>query len=344
MGFLTVTEGDGMKSSNNVGTWVKTSSLLVVLFVPACGGDDEKGTLSVAVEAEDTIQDGIEAGDSSENIRDGWSVTFEKYVVTIGDIDLELSTDRSVTAEAPNTFAVDLIRIPSAGLPLWKLDGLEAGRWEFHYSTLGAADGATRHESVEGADFDAMLAGDFTYLIEGTATKSDGVSCPPATLATPPSGATSVGANAGADDCYENPSIAFALGVLAPTRFGPCELDGVPGVSIPAGGSQTVTATLHGDHLFFNGFPEGDESGITRLAQWLADCDLDLDGEVTRQELSQIRPSDLAEMDERFQFGGSPIVDIESQSLWIYVTAQLETQGHMGGEGECEIDGEAHVH
>jgi hypothetical protein len=319
-------------------------ALLLPLFVPACAGDDANGSLSVAVEAEDTIQDGIEAGDSGESIQDGWSVVFEKYVVTIGDIDLEFSTDRSVTAEARNAFAVDLTRIPAAGLPLWKLDELQAGRWEFHYATPGASDGATRHESVTESDFDGMLAGDFTYLIEGTATKSDGVSCPPVALASPPSDATSVGTNAGGDECYENPTIAFVLGVSAPTRFGPCELDGVPGVSIPAGGSQTVTATIHGDHLFFNGFPEGDESGIMRLAQWLADCDLDLDGEVTPDELERIRPSDLPEMDERFQFGGSPILDIESQSLRIYVTAQLKTQGHMGGEGECEIDGEAHLH
>jgi hypothetical protein len=332
-----------MKSSNNVGPRITTSNVLFALFVSACGGDEEKGTLSVAVEAEDTIQNGIEAGDSGESIQDGWSVVFEKYVVAIGDIDVELSTDRSVTAEAPRAFAVDLTRIPAAGLPLWKLDELQAGRWEFHYATPGAADGATRHESVEEADFDDLVAGDFTYLIDGTATKSDGVSCPPAGLATPPSDAASVGTNAGGDDCYENPTITFVLAVSAPTHFGPCELDGVPGVSIPAGGSQTVTATIHGDHLFFNGFPEGDESGITRLAQWLADCDLDLDGEVMQGELERIQPSDLSEMDERFQFGGSPIVDIESQSLWIYVTGQLKTQGHMGGEGECEIDGEAHA-
>jgi hypothetical protein len=339
MGFLTVNEGDSMRSSKNVGECITTSSLLFALFLPACGGDDEKGALSVAVEAEDTIQDGIEAGESRESIQDGWSVAFEKYVVTIGDIDLELSTDRSVTAEAPGAFAVDLTRIPSAGLALFRLDELEAGRWEFHFATPGTREGATRHESVMVADFDAMVTGDFTYLIEGAATKPDGVSCPPAALATPSSGATSVGTNSGGDACYDNPTIAFSLGVAAPTHFGPCELDGVPGVSIPAGGTQTVTATIHGDHLFFNGFPEGDEGGILRLAQWLADCDLDLDGNVTRAELEQIRPSDLPEMDERFQLGGSPIADIGNQTLWIYVTAQLKTQGHMGGEGECEIEG-----
>ena len=62
-------------------------------------------------------------------------------------------------------------------------------------------------------------------------------------------------------------------------------LGGVPGVSVTADSTQTSALTLHGDHLFFNGFPEGDEGGVMRLAQWIADCDLNLDGTVTNDEL-----------------------------------------------------------
>jgi hypothetical protein len=270
-------------------------------------------------------------------------VEFDKYIVAIGDIDLELSTDKSVTAEAASVFAVDLTKIPAAGLLLWELEDLQAGRWQIHYATPGAAaGGASRHESVDQADFDAMVDDDWTYLIDGTLTKSDGRSCPPATFASPPASSTSVGTNAGGDECYENPSVTFAFGVSADTVFGPCEIDGVPGVSVPSGSTQTAAATIHGDHLFFNGFPEGDESTTMRLAQWLADCDLNVDGEVTRAELEQLQLSDLPEMDERFLFTGSPIKELESQSLWIYVTAQLKTQGHLEGEGECPPDGVPH--
>src|SRR5690606_21868771 len=95
--------------------------------------------------------------------------------------------------------------------------------------------------------------------------------------------------------------------------------------------------TLHGDHLFFNGFPEGDEGGVRRLAQWLADSDLNLDGEVTRAELERITPADLPELDERYQLGGSPLRPLDN--VWTYVRAQLKTQGHMDGEGECAPDG-----
>jgi hypothetical protein len=184
-----------------------------------------------------------------------------------------------------------------------------------------------------------MQQNDWSYLIEGTITKADGRSCPPTSLAMPPSTAASLGTNAGGDACYENPSIRFVFGVNAATRFGPCEIDGVPGFSIPAGGSQTVAITIHGDHLFFNGFP-ADETAVVRLAQWLADSDLDLDGNATVAELELIGTEDLPEIDDRYSLGMPPI---PLDSIWSFVTAQLKTQGHFQGEGECEIDGSAHA-
>src|SRR5690606_35668307 len=111
--------------------------------------------------------------------------------------------------------------------------------------------------------------------------------CPPASLAETgdrqPNGNTS-----GGNDCFDAPTVGFVFGAAAETAYGPCEIDDVPGLSVPAGGTQTVAMTIHGDHLFFNGFPEGNEGGVSRRAQWLADCDLDLDGTVTQQELEAI--------------------------------------------------------
>lgn len=313
---------------------------LLALSSLACGDDTETGTLSVLLEAEDTITDGLDPGDEGESIQDGWQVRFDRYLLAIGDIDLHFSTDESVEARAEEIFIVDLVSVPASGLPLWTIDGLRAGRWDFFYSFSGGAHQATRHESADTQSFDAMVAGDLTYLIEGRLAKSDGISCPPAALATP-GAAVATGQNAAGDACYANPEVSFSFGVSAETFIGPCEIDGVPGVSIAAGSTQVVAATVHGDHLFFNGFPEGDEGGIVRLAQWLADCDLNLDGLVTQQELESIRPAQLAELDpEIYDLGGSPISPVED--MWTYVRAQLKTQGHMDGEGECPADGVAH--
>jgi hypothetical protein len=194
---------------------------------------------------------------------------------------------------------------------------------------------------VEEVDYDEMVANDWTYLIDGVLTKADGQSCPPADLASP-GDKTSNGNTSGSNACYDAPSVRFVFGVTAETRFGPCELDGVPGVAITADGTQTVATTLHGDHLFFNGFPEGDEGGVMRLAQWLADCDLNLDGTVTKDELEAIAPSQLTELDSRYQLGGSPITPLED--MYDYLAAQMKTQGHYQGEGECPADGVEHDH
>lgn len=305
-----------------------------------CGDAAGTGTLSVLLEAEDTITAGLDPGDGVEDIRDGWQVRFDKYIAVLGDIEIHLSTDEEIHDHAEELFAVDLTKVPASGLELWEIPALPVGRWEFHYSLGGGAHGATRHDSVSAADFDRVVDADASYFIVGTLSKDEGRSCPPQGLATPGS-ASEAGENDAGVPCYENPSISFSLLVSAETVFGPCVVDEVPGFSITEGQTRTVTATIHGDHLFFNGFPEGDEGGVRRLAQWLADADLDLDGEVTRAELEAIAPSDLSEF-SGYQLGGSPIDPLEN--LWDYVTAQLKTQGHMNGEGECPFDGIAHEH
>ena len=324
---------------------LKLTLLLVLGFLAiACDSEEEAvgtGSLTILLEAEDVILEGLEPGEDVENIRDGWGVSFDKYLVAVGNIDAHLSTDESKEVKSSDSYVVDLTQVPATGLELWSFDGLAEGRWEFNYATVGAGDGALKHDTVEEADFDEMVSNDWTYWISGGLNKAEGQSCPPAALATP--GDQMPNENMSGDNlCYDAPEVKFAFGISAETNFGPCEIDGVTGFAITDGGAQTVAATVHGDHLFFNGFPEGDEGGVRRLAQWLADCDLDLDGVVTQAELEMISPSQLPEIDDRYQLGGSPISPIDN--MYMYLMAQLKTQGHYQGEGECPVDGVAHDH
>jgi hypothetical protein len=322
---------------------VRACMAWAVALCAGCGdGASAEGNARVLLEAESVIVDGLDPGEGLENVRDGWSVRFDEYLVAIGDLDLHFASDEHVEAEAPEVFAVDLTEVPADGLALWNLDGLQEGRWELSYAVVGPSDDAAPHDSVSAADFDTMVDSDLTYLVRGELAKSDGQSCPPASLATPPSGAISAGENAGGDPCYPNPALRFELSADDHTSYGPCEVDGVPGFAVAAGRTQTVALTLHGDHLFFNGFPEGGESGVMRLAQWLADCDLDLDGLVTDAELDAISPAALPELDGRFQLGGAPLQPLDT--MHTYVRAQLKTQGHFQGEGECQVDGTADTH
>lgn len=315
-------------------TLLSCASLLAL----ACGESDGSGTGSVRVllEPEDVIIQGLRAGDGKAQINDGWDVEFQRYIAVLGGIQLKLATDQEITAESTDAFAVDLKKLPQQGLELWHLEDLEAGRWEFNYFLTAGGHGAKRHETVSEADFQRLEDEHISYLIEGTISQTGGVSCPPSSLATPPEGAEPVSVEGVDGTCYANPTIHFELGVEAETSYGPCSIDGVSGVAVTDQGSESVSITLHGDHLFFNGFPEGSESGVFRFAQWLADSDLNLDGTVTKEELKQIKPAELASM-QKIQLGGSPVQPIKN--LWDYVRAQLKTQGHYQGEGECPVDG-----
>jgi len=313
---------------------------LIAGALSACddAADSGRGSLTVAVEAEDTITDGLAAGDAVEDVRDGWSVNFGKYVVVIGDVELNYASDAALRAGDAKLYAVDLKKVPEAGLSLWQLDDLKAGRWEFGYHLAPADDAVVRDDSVADADFQRMLDGGLSYLIEGEIEKSDGRSCPPMAVSNPVDTAQPAGDNGHGDDCFVNSKIAFTLDVPAEVHFSRCEIDGVPGVSVPSGGGQSVAMTIHGDHLFFNGFPSGGEGGVSRLVQWFADSDLNVDGEISREELQKIAPSALAELDERYQLGGSPLPLDGEATMWTYVTAELATQGHLQGEGECQVE------
>ncbi len=316
--------------------WITLWSLLGIL---ACGDDSGGGTLTVAIEAEDSITSGLDPGAEVENIQDGWQVRFESYIAVLGDIHLNFATDATTEAHAEQLYAVDLTSVPQNGLALWTVPALKAGDWNFSYA-LGDGSLAEPHASVSEEAFAQISEQDLTYMITGTLSKTDGESCPPNSLAEPGS-ATPVGTNAGGDHCYTNAAVKFSISLNAETHYTFCGLDDAKSFNMPTAGTQHVAITIHGDHMFFNGFPEGDEGGTLRLAQWLADCDLNLDGQVDMDELAQIAPADLSELDDRYQLGGS---SIELDTMQDYVKAQLKTQGHIQGEGECAIDGQSHHH
>jgi hypothetical protein len=304
-------------------------------FVAGCGDSEGgKGSLRIIADREEFLTDGLLAGEGVVNIRDGWDVTFDHYLVALGEVALRSSSGKQIESEYVTV--VDLTAVPAAGEELWVMEDIPAGRWDFFFETPRAGAGTQRHSAVNQELFQRMVDERLTYAIRGTLTQAGGVSCPPRALATIPEGAAPVRQNRTGDDCYENPSVVFDFGVELDTLYGPCEVDHLPGVVITRDVTESVALTIHGDHIFFNGFPEGSEGGVLRLAQWIADADLDLDGVVTEEELHDIPMSSVAEFDDRYSAGGSPL---ELHDLWDYVQAQLKTQGHYQGEGECAIDG-----
>jgi hypothetical protein len=124
----------------------------------------------------------------------------------------------------------------------------------------------------------------------------------------------------------------FKWPLHAGTSFDDCGDDnGLLGFAVPAGGSVAIKPTIHGDHWFFNSVTAGVE--ITkRYAQYIADCDVDMDGETTIAELQSIKGADLAKVFPADKYNLSGVV-LDSAYAW--VLGQAQTLGDFQGEGEC---------
>lgn len=297
--------------------WHETRSALIAFaFVAACGGEGT-GDARILVSTEDTIVSGLEPGAGEEEIADGWAIAFDTYVVTIGNVALGRSSDAEASAVSDAVRILDL-RAVGTGVELARFDGIASGRWDrFSYETPAATADTPCDATVDPLDCEMIRSLGLTYLIRGTMTKEGGQSCPPG----------------GA--CRPVESIAFELSVAAPSVFSNCESEGIGGIAVPERGESVDALWIHGDHVFFNVFG-GVEGSVVRRAQWLANADLDGDDFVDMDELAMIGFGDFAELFPDFatgySFSGAPIAIATAADL---VVAQLTTQGHLNGEGEC---------
>ena len=284
---------------------------VLVAFSLGCGSSSTGGTgngnLSVVLEAEETISEGLDAGDGDENILDGFEVRFNRYIVAIGNV--AMSQVGGANPESSPVLAVaDFTSLPSTQPELTAFNGIATGQYtSFGFETPPPSEDAVNINDVDTEDIDAMIANGWSYIIDGTITQvSDGA------------------------------RKEFLIEADVPTVYSDCAVDGMePGVNVA--GNSTVDLTLHGDHIFFNGFPE-EEGNVVRLAQWLWDIeDADEDGVLTRSDfeaatdVGSLFPSPPG---GAYELTGGPISPISN--AWDFIRAQLGTQGHIFGEGECE--------
>lgn len=268
----------------------------------SCGDDDSAGTgkLRILLQAEASITDGLDRGDDVENTRD-FSVRFSKYLIAIGNVRLSKAASKA-EASLPDVFIADLKQVGEQGVELGVLDNIATGQWDrFGYETPAANGKTKKLGNVADADFDLMVENGWTYWIEGEVLRNG-----------------------------EDP-VSFIIQTETATVFEGCELDGEPGVAVSQDGSS-ASLTIHGDHIFFNAFPSSSEGSIERLAGWVVDADQDMNNQVSTDDLSSVDATEVFTSTRGYSVNGAPI-DIEN--ALDYVRAQLATQGHFNGEGEC---------
>jgi hypothetical protein len=310
-------------------------AVCAALGTAACGSSQETGSVAVVFEGEDGIREGLSAGNGDEEIVDGWSVAFSDFVVVLDHV--ELSGGGAAQSYEAN-LAVDFAK-SAQPTSVVNFEGLPVGAWpELLYAIAPANSDTVAAANVAQSDLARMVSESCTYLLRGTLSKASGQRC----------------VRGDSTQCSAVTELQFDLCVPVEVEFGPCESDtGIEGLVVTRNTSALATLTIHGDHMFFNGFPEGAEGSIARRAQWLVDSDVDANGLVvntdlkatTANDLGRLFPSAASDGFPGYTFGGAPLVDdMPIANAWDFLRAQLITQGHFQGEGECPYNGEVHDH
>jgi hypothetical protein len=284
--------------------------LLPILSVVTIGCGDgtsstATGNVQIFVEAESTIPNGLSAGMGDEDILDGWNVKYSRFLITIGNFRAARS-DGPETLTAPSVYVLDLMNVPAGGYVVHTWLGAEAVRWDrFGFDLPNATTESTIVAPTTEADKTLLVDNQASVYVEGEI--SNGMV-----------------------------KKTFKWPLPAGTSFDDCaDENGLAGFAVPAGGSVAIKPTIHGDHWFFNSITAGAE--ITkRYAQYIADCDLDMDGETTLDELKAVTEKGgtktLAEVFPADKYNLSGVV-LESAYSW--VLGQAQTLGDFQGEGEC---------
>lgn len=273
--------------------------VVVGLCLAGCGSESSgEGDVRILLAAEETISDGLETGSGEENTRD-YAVEFTKYLTAVGNVKLGRSGGGSAALD--EVLVADMKQVGENGIELGVLEGLETGEWaEFGFETPAVAAGATGGEGVSDADLAMMAANGWTYWIEGVVKAER--------------------------------DVRFVIQTSVPAVFENCEYEGEPGITVVEGRPATATITLHGDHIFFNAFPTGTEGTIERRAAWVVAADTDGNGQVSTADLAALDATEVFTTTLGYSLDGAPIA---VETALDFVRAQLATQGHYRGEGEC---------
>jgi hypothetical protein len=247
----------------------------------------------------------VERGFAPSLLRDGWAVTFEKYLVSSGALAL---TREQTVLRRPDVWLVDLQK-GARETTTWA--ELPAGRWNVSFSVL-PPDEATQLLDVSEADAAEMRANGWATLVEGTATR------------------TGVG------------SFPFRVGLPLAHRYTNCTngLDGTLGLVLADGATETLELTTHDDNQLNDRLGTHRDVQL-RFDAWTRD--VPATGRITLdslrgQDLLDLRARDGATLRDD---DGTPVVydpgSYAVRTLDAFVAQSLTDQAHLNGGGLCTV-------
>jgi hypothetical protein len=257
------------------------------------------GTLEVTVNADSSV-DRFVAGD-------GWTVTFDKYLITVGAFGAT-SAESNPNLQDSQTAVVDARSLVSSQYTLATFDRVAAGRYEpVSFALPNATATSVGAPQTLKADLDLMIKGRYSVYVEGSMTRTGGQSCTPGSP----------------KDCSPAEKIAFRWGYRAGMSYDQCD-----GFDVTDSDTTTVELLMTAYAWFAPGF--GRTTSPTR-AQWIADADLNHDGETTLAELQKIKASDL--FDASYDLSEAPVQIV---TAYDFAEAQARNLGR-NSYGYCEM-------
>jgi hypothetical protein len=263
-------------------------------------GSGGEGTLVFTTWGEEYIEDEIPADPEGGGFVDGWSVSYDKFLVSFQNIVVaDARGDTAGGMQASRLFDNTLPGVKAIAV----LDGVAAKAWDrVSYEIAPVVEDTELSEGVPEADKQLMIGGGYSLYVSGVASK---------------------------DDVEKRFGWGFAIG----TRYEECqaEEDGrvEPGVVVTNNGQLTAELTTHGDHLFYDRLQSSPDPSVPTSLRFegLAAADADADGTITLEELDAT-PLDVRTYDPS---------GLGAATLGAFVTRLARTVGHFRGEGECTV-------
>lgn len=270
----------------------KLTLTLTSLSLLAVACTDAPGTITATVYGEAFIEEGIPA----DAFGDGWSIAFDRFLVSIGGVAAKAGEGGREVGE-PGFFLVDLAQ-PSGG------EGYELATFDApggtydHYGYRLAPDPAATAVNVDAADAAAMKAAGYSIWLTGTAT--DGTA-----------------------------TKTFDWGYTLKLTHARCEV-----AEKIDGGAATMQATIHADHFFYDDAISEEPNLLFQLiADADGAAGAPADGAITMEELAavDIRSQTRYQVGSSRDPAGDAITNLRQ-----YLELQATTLGHVNGEGHCD--------
>ncbi|MBK8171221.1 MAG: hypothetical protein IPK60_12865 [Sandaracinaceae bacterium] len=290
----------------------------ILVAVGGCSSESTSGTgsLDVFVMPEAAIIDGLTPGTDEENISDGWTVTYTRFLATVGNFRASVSISPSDAVSEPTVYLLNLQNVPASGFALAHFDEMAATRWDRVGFDMPMATGTNMcAPGIDAGDCATMKNEELSVWVTGSIAR-DG-----------------------------SPTVSFNWKIPAGAAFADCHnSDGLSGIAITSGATQQAELTIHGDHWFFTRYPTGDESmsPVSRCASWIAAAD-GADGTTPDQNVTngELEAFDAVDAFSTSASAGDCRYELSSfphpvNNAYDYVLQMARSLGHFQGEGDCE--------